>query len=181
LSVSFWNRLRPPELYWPKLRFDDLRGLLRIVCGHGYDNGVVPCCRRYLRFVDSLSHRSDSLPTFPLPSLRMQIPVQFKRYDGGPSDGFRTGSRRTPRPDQSSHGSTRPQSKGRGFSFVCMSSSAQPKQMFPHPPKQASGSCLSAESNTVPMKDLYQHNVRAPNAIRILHSAATVPNNLGSV
>jgi len=31
------------------------------------------------------------------------------------------------------------------------------------------------------MKDLYQHNVRAPNAIRILHSAATVPNNLGSV
>jgi hypothetical protein len=36
LSVSFWNRLRPPVLYWPELRFDELRGLLPIFCGHGY-------------------------------------------------------------------------------------------------------------------------------------------------
>jgi hypothetical protein len=82
LAVSFWNRLRPPVLYWPDLRFDELPGLLPIVCGHGYDNGVVLCCRRYLRSVDSLSHRSDSSPTFPLPSLPKQIPVQFKRYGG---------------------------------------------------------------------------------------------------
>ena len=51
-AVSFWNRLRPPTLYWPELRFDELPGLLRIICGHEYDNGVVSCCRRYLRIVE---------------------------------------------------------------------------------------------------------------------------------
>jgi hypothetical protein len=60
LAVSFGSRLRPPMPYRPELLLDESPGVHGIVCGYGYDNGVIPYCRRYLRFVDALSHRSYS-------------------------------------------------------------------------------------------------------------------------